>query len=907
MHRALVFNLLSFPFPCSSPMVHIDSRVTMHVLVPKTTHATSVWDAFTHCYKATPIGVLVSSYGVVVILPSAFARCLHRVARNERPTRENPLFIIPDAGVEEMSMHGFDYRYNSGHPMQFIGVRHTVVVQPAAAPSKVSEDASATAGSSCAASDADSERARRKRAATKIALFFAIAGNRAKRRELRAASDALATMTRRENQLALRIQAAFDKIKTMEKDRLTLKDKIHTTEKDRDQLVSTMQNVINERDKARSDAALWRERAQNIKAVPAIPVAPAAPAIPDDGEADAKAKEHKEAYIALNKFSRYKSIAQLLSFCDKHNKTIKTEIMSVMNENKKVWKQCNRMEKEHADRLKSLQSNLKGMKVQVEEAKRFEVMRRICRKLIDMTGAKDPKHLETILAPLYEVAQEFKDFGGRPPLAGFILWAKTISDYIGTGKSQHWKVPKLFALYNELTKFNEGHNTVDAMHVLNVAVEQKGLTSLSAASVRLAKPSLVVDVGSYDRGMANKPLPKSETIWTKEYSAQLYQFCLHHTCDFTGNSSLLEIVLSLQDSQPPNISKAASEIHIVFANVVKSFTAPEEFMEGYTPEHFLHSVFLKCQARWQHRPFLMKCNSAACAVIASRALCLRSCFQVAGVEVRDCKTTPPLLVRIASQFPEYSREDYELLVENEGEHLAAKHMFTVAAIKEPLKNAAFPWCTKHVYMMMQQTHLLWDIVTSSENFQDARRILMRIIGTGYVTDEQIQRFRHESARLRSFKILYRPEDTTSKHNRIAMTKDLEIKVSGSFWERSVAEQMGCDYPDIHTTDDEYWNFIYQWVGKHMCDFCSDWHLSVAPGVNLEETASVKTPPASPKRPLTPGPRTPAEHFMQTVEKGLQRAKENGSMSRKDIAELQATANSLNAKIQFIDLKGSYNV
>lgn len=893
-------------------MVHFDSRLTMHVLVPKTTHVASVWDAMTHCYKTSVLGIIASRHGIVVLVPSTFARNLHRVARNERPTATNPLYIIPDAGVEEMVMHGFDYRYNDGHPMQYIGIHQAVVVNPPAA-------SAAPAEAPAKAPPAESEFARRKRAATKIALFFAIAGNRAKRRELDRAHDAMlktqALMEQKLEQLSVIQDQTMDAMRKtaqrMEKERSTLKKKIHATERDRDQLVSTMQNVIGERDKARSDAALWRERAQKIKAVPAIPVAPAAPAIPDDSEADAKAKakakEHKEAFLALNKFSKYKSIAQLLSFCNKHNKNLKTEVMSVMTENKKVWKQCNRMEKEHADKLKSLQSSLKVMKVQVEEARRFEIMKRICYKLIKMSGAKDSKQLEILLEPLYEVAQEFKDFGGRPPLAGFILWAKTISDYIGTGKSQHWKVPKLFALYNELTKFNEGHNTVDAMHVLNVAVEQKGLTSLSAASVRLAKPSLVVDVGSYDRDMANKPLPKSETIWTKEYSAQLYQFCLHHTCDFTGNSSLLEIVLSLQDSQPPNISKAASEIHIVFANVVKSFTAPEEFMEGFTPEHFLHSVFTKCQARWQHRPFLMKCNSAACAVIASRALCLRSYFQVAGVEVRDCKTTPAMLVRIASQFPEYSREDYELLVEKEGEHLAAKHMFTVAAIKEPLKNAAFPWCTKHVYMMLQQTYLLWDIVTSSENFQDARKILMRIIGTGYVTDEQIQRFRHESARLRSFKILYRPDDTTSKHNRIAMTKDLEIKVSGSSWERSVAEQMGCDYPDIHTTDDEYWNFIYQWVGKHMCDFCSDWHLSVAPGMNLEENASVKTPPATPKRLLKASPRTPAEHFMQTVEKGLQRAKENGSMSRKDIAELQATANSLNAKIQFIDLKGSYNV
>jgi hypothetical protein len=42
--------------------------------------------------------------------------------------------------------------------------------------------------------------------------------------------------------------------------------------------------------------------------------------------------------------------------------------------------------------------------------------------------------------------------------------------------------------------------------------------------------------------------------------------------------------------------------------------------------------------------------------------------------------------------------------------------------------------------------------------------------------------------------------------------------------------------------------------------------------------------------------------MQTVDAGLRKAKERGLMSKKDIAELQATADRMHAKVKFLDLR-----
>lgn len=880
--------------------MYIDTNKTVHVLVPRTSHGASVWDAFTHCYKVKVTAVMCTDRGVVAFIPIAGAgntgnlRKLSRLARAPIPTAANPLFIVPDARPEEMAAYGFDYRYNEEHPMHYIGKFERTIVTPPPAP------------------EIEDEATTKKHAAQKIAFWFVRLSRRQKAQELSA-------MTRAKDQQALRLKNACGQIKTVQKEKQRLKKTCQATEKDRDQLLKTVQNVLSERDSARRerDDALKQagEAAEAFELMNAVPVATAVET--DVSEASAG----DEALRALSKFSKYDSLDQLASFVHKHNRKLKASLKTLIGDNKRLEKQCRRMETDHHAKLQSLKKNLKAMQIQVSETKRFETYARICAKLMAMTGAKNGKRLEEILEPLYEIAQEFKDFGGRPPLAGFILWARSISDLIGKGRSQHWKVPKLFALYNELEKMQERHNTVDALHVFNVAMEQIGCRRLSEAAVKLAKPSLVMEVGRYDAALAGKPLPE---VWSEETKSELYHFCMHHTCDFIGDNSLLEIMVSLQDTQPLNISRAASAIYVVLNHTLSMIQRSELSLPVNTHEDFLRCVFLKCQAGWQKRPYLMKCKSPSDAAIASRALCIRSCCHLGGIQIRNYRITVPALARMARCWPDYDTKDYELLLEYEGDFLTEKHLFTLAALADPLKNAAFPWCTLHAYMQIQKTEMLWEIVLSSQSMYDAKRILMRIVGNRYVANDQIARFRQECLALKAFKMCYNEDN--DEPQKILLKPDNLIEVSGPSWEKSVATQMGCPYPNVETTIDEYWNFIYQWIGKEKCDFQSDWHLSAGSSQTAEdlagELAQVKTPPVSPQmKAATPAeqmnmvqvhkvrvsdsPRmkgaSPAEHFMQTVDAGLRKAKEAGLMSKRDIQELQATADSLHAKIKFVDI------
>lgn len=874
----------------SPPLVHhhssamyIDTNKTVHVLVPRTSHGASVWDAFTHCYKVKVTAVMCTDRGVVAFIPIAGPgntgnlRKLSRLARAPIPTAANPLFIVPDARPEEMAAYGFDYRYNEEHPMHYIGKFERTTVTPPPAP------------------EIEDEATTKKHAAQKIAFWFVRLSRRQKAQELDNMHKELSAMTRAKETQALRLKTACGQIKTVQKEKQRLKKTCKTTEKDRDQLLVTLQNVLSERDLARveRDGALEQASgsAKALELMNAVPVAMAVQTNVSDGQ------EYKEAYDALIKFSKYDSVDQLLSFVHKHNKKLKALLKTLIGDNKHLAKQCRRLEKENLAKVESLKKSLKAMKIQVGETRRYETYARICSKLMATTGAKNGKRLESLLEDLYEIAYEFKDFGGRPPLAGFILWAKTLSGLIGKGKSQRWNVPKLFALYNELDRFKEGHNTVDALHVFNVAMEQKRCGTLSEASVKLAKPSLVLEVGRYAAALAKVDLPE---VWTEEAKKEAYHFCMHHTCDFTGDNSLLEIMLTLQDTQPLSISCAASSIYIVFQNVFNLVQSSDKSVK--THEDFLRCVFGKCQAGWQKRPYLMKCKSSSDAAIASRALCLRSCYQLGGVEIRNYPMTVPTLSRMARCWPDYDKKDYELLLEYEGDFLTEKHLFTLAALADPLKNAAFPWCTLQAYMQTQNTEMLWNIVLSSQSMYDAKRILTRIVGNRYITNDQITAFRQECYTLKAFKVCY--NEDRNKPQKILLKRDTLIKVSGPRWEKSVATQMGCPYPDVTTTDDEYWNFIYQWIGKEKCNFQSDWHLSAGSSLTADDLsrdlALVKTPPVSPKLEAV----TPAEHFIQTVDEGLRKATEEGHMSKRDMEELKATAKSLHAKIKIIDLQGA---
>lgn len=872
-----------------------DTTKYVPVLVPRTSHAASTWDAFTYCYNVKVTSAMATDRGVVVFVPVTGAgnadnlRTLSKAARAPIVTAANPLFIIPDARPEEMAACGFDYRFSEGHPLHYIGkIERVVFVAAPPAPA---------AASHATLVEVDS-------AAHKIAFWFVRLSRRRMARGLENVRKQLSAETRAKDQQALQLKTTRGEIKTTRgqikntrKENQRLKKTCQATEKDRDLLLKTMQNVLSERDSARRerDDALKQagEAEEAFQRMNAIPVATAT-------ETDAsEAQEHKKAYDALSKFSRYGNLDQLVSFAHSHNKILKELLKSLVADNNRCAKQCLRLETDHHAKLESLKKTLKAMQIQVDGTKRFETYTRICAKLMEATGVKNGKQLETTLEPLYEIAQEFSDFGGRPPLVGFILWAKTMWGAFGKGKSQHLQVPKLFALYNELSKLNEGKNTVDALRVFNVAMEQNKCSGLSEASVKLAKPSTILDVGRYDASLAVRDLPE---VWTKEDKRDLYHFCTYHTCGFTGGSSLLEMVLTLQDSQPLNIPQAGSRIHAVFQNVFDMMQQTTTHLDHHplkTYEDFLRCVFLKCQAGWQKRPFMMKCKTASAAALASRALCLGA-YQIGGVEVRNYQFTSGALARMAGVWPNYDQKDYDLLLKHEGDYLTQKHLFTLAALHEPLNNATFPWCTLHAYMQLENTDAIWNIVLY-ESMTDAKRVLTHIVGNRYVTNKQIATFREQCLALKSFKACYSEDDPNPQ--KITMNKYLTIEVSGPRWEQSVAVQMGCPYPSVSTKDHEFWNFIYQWVGSEGCGFNCDWHVSVAssPAGDLTNwLATAKTPPASPKLKAV----TPAEYFMQTVNAGLRKAREHGEMSKSDIAKVREKAESLQTKMKIVDLQGA---
>lgn len=862
--------------------MYIDTNKTVHVLVPGTSHGASTWDAFTHRYGVPVDGVMSTHLGVVVFVPVAGEgnagnlRKLSRLARAPIPTPANPLFIIPDARPEEMALYGFDYRFAEGHPMHYIGKIETAVfVAPPPAP------------------NIEEEETTKKHAAKKIGFWFVRMSRRRMARELENVRKQLSAETRAKEKQVLRLKTALKKEKqALKKEKQALNDAHKKTESDRDQL---LQNVLCERDSARRerDDAL-KQASGAAKALERMNAVPVVTAVTTD---TSDAQEHKAAFDTLSKFSKYRKLDQLLSFVHKHNKNLKAELKSLVNDNKRLEKQCHRLETDHHAKIESLKKTLKAMQIQVSETKRFETYARICAKLMEMTGARNGNHLENILKPLYEVASDFTDFGGCPPLAAFICCISKMRRLIGRFTTDSGvQTPSLFALYSVLEGFNEKQNTVDALTVLSTAMRLKGCDTLSSVSVKFSNPSLMIEVGGYDATLSEKAVPK---VWTEESKKDAYHFCMHHTCKSVGNNSLLEIMLALQDAQPVSISRAGSRIYMIFLNLLEEVSY-QECGAKFTHLDLLRFMFAKCELFWRGRPCVIKCKDVNEATRATRALGsppIASPFQLAGVPLQAPESAV-ILARMAKQWPNYSPEDEKTLVESEGKYLTEKHMFTLACVQDPLGSAAHPWCTTRTYMSLRITDKLWDIVILDQNIENARKILVCIFGCGRVSNRQIEHLRqilHNYARAAGSYI----RSKGALVQRIKVTNDIQVVIDPAnpqSWHAQIATQLGCPYASAtDTTDQEYWHFIAMTVAKKVCDISSDWHLSV------QDRAVVKKPKIWTAK---DGLATPAQVFMQTVNDGLRKAGEEGQMSESDIAELRETAESLQTKlnVKFVQIK-----
>ena len=364
---------------------------------------------------------------------------------------------------------------------------------------------------------------------------------------------------------------------------------------------------------------------------------------------------------------------------------------------------------------------------------------------------------------------------------------------------------------------------------------------------------------------------------------------MHHTCKSVGEFSLLELMITLQESQPVSISRAGSRIYIIFLNLLRELPCQESSAK-FTHKDLLRFMFAKCQLLWQGRPCLIKCKDANEAMRATRAVArppIASPYQLAGVEIQNPKSTETL-ARMAKQWPNYSAEDERALREAEGEYLFKQHMVTLASVQDPLKNAAYPWCTVTTYMSLQLSSKLWDIVLLNHDIDNARKILVCIFGCGRVSNEQIQRLRqilHNYARAAGSYI----KSEGALVQRIKVTSDVQVIVdpaNSHSWYAQVGTQLGCPYASENTTDQEYWHFIGMSIARKVCDISSDWHLSVQDrGGEMLKAA-------------------PAHFFMQTVNDGLRKAEEEGHMSEGDIAELRETAESLRKKIKIAELRGA---
>jgi len=868
-----------------SSAMYIDTKKIVHVLVPGTSHGASVWDAFTHCYKVQVTGVMATDLGVVVFVPVTGAgnadnlRTLSKAARAPIATAANPLFIIPDARPEEMAAYGFDYRFSEGHPMHYIGKIERVVFV-AAPPAPEIEDVATT----------------KKNAAWKIAFWFLRLSRRRMARELENVRKQLSAETRAKDQQALQLKTTRGQIKTTrgqikntQKENQRLKKTCQATEKDRDQLLETVQNVLSERDLARRerDGALKQagEAAEAFQRMKAVPVATAV-------ETDvSKAQEHKKAYDALSRFSKYDSLDQFASFAACwHNKNLKDLLKSLVSDNKRLEKQCRRLETDHHSKLESLKKTLKAMQIQVGETKRFETYARICAKLMEKTGTRNGSQLENILKPLYNVASDFQDFGGCPPLAAFICCISKMRRLIGRFTIDSGvKTPSLFALFNALEGFNEGHNTVGALTMFSTAMRLKGCDSLSSASVKFTNPCLMINVGGYNAALSEQPIPP---VWTEDSKKDAYQYCMNHTCKSVGANSLLEFMLALQEAQPVSISRAGSRIYMIFLNLLEEVSS-QEYDAEFTHLDLLRLMFAKCELFWQGRPCLIKCKDANEAARATRALgCppITSIYSIAGVNLQTPESAE-ILARMAKQWPNYSLDDEKALIKSEGEYLARNHFFTLACVQDPVGSAKFPWLLAKTYVSLRITDKLWDIVMLDKNTDNARKVLVGIVGCGRVSDQQIERLRQ---------VLHNYARAAGSYNRskgalaqrIKVTKDIQIVVDPAnlqSWHAQIATQLGCPYAmATDTTDQEYWHFICMSVAKKVCDISSDWHFSVQDrGAEKPTTARVVTP---------------AQAFMQTMNDGLRKAGEEGQMSESDISKLRETAESLQNKIKIAALR-----
>lgn len=897
-------------------MTSFDSSVTLHVLIPVAMPADGVWNAFVHFHGVSPGSLISSPAGTVALVPSCYRQTL--LARSRKKT---PFYMIVDANKEEMYRCGFTYIFREDHPMHFVAVQNLapfVAPRPPQQPVPALEAPPQQVEIVEAAEQTCAVPMSKAQAGVRIALCLAI---RRARRLAKATKAAVESKDTAEKETL----KATRKLRKLRLKHEKLREEAEEDRESKENLLKSLQTVLNERDQAISERDTMQRAYEKIKA---LPVATAVKT-PSEDEMQApeseKDKETLKLCKALRSFKKYKSMDQLLSFLATHNKTLKACVDSLMKEKRSLEKAMdrlqqdyNRLEKSQLSRDEKYKQQISAMEMKINEVRRSKARDLICSRLAVQFGVADDVELEEAVTVLLCVAEEFRGTKDLPPLAACIQYMQNLLDLVGRGGKNTNDVPYIYCLYDYLKFFNEGRNLIDALGLFSRAMELKNCDTLSKACLLLTQEGLNIQIGEYKAELKDKPFSLE---WTKNEKRDAFHYCMYKKAGPVNHKvSVFECMLTLQDREPLNLSEAAAMSSSIFNSVTRKLKAENRRV---THEELLRLVRQTCQLGWENRPYVIRCNKYAHALVAKRSMYDKPMWHLAGVELKNPETSIQLLTTMSIKFPHCKEEIHKKLVEAEGKYLADKHVMTIAALHEPLKNAELPWVTVEAYILTSSTKKLWDIVKDG-SIEEAMRILVHIFGCFSVGEAEIT---HMKKMMHSYCAAKESYEAGELPQVIMVDVNLKVNVTGDNWEKSVAEQMGyCQDNEFPTYADDYWHHIWTWVMKHRCFMHGDRHVSLRdvrlrPIENIimnshlsalkdEHTAELEKGKKRRKKRRKKKSKKEAaeakvrakvcdtmENFISAVNKGMESFEEEGLLSPEDVASLQRTTQLVNSKVK----------
>ena len=787
-----------------------------------------------------PIALVTSPSGTVVLVHSAMRQRLMKMARISG--RKDFLYLVPDAAREEMLPFGFDYRFHEQHPMHFIGLLSPCMPAP---PAEFVEDEQEDA-----IEESEEEQEEEEELVEEPAVKHMC--TQSTQTSLPHPGEEQA------KRLKQQVQTLTAKLKKSKKSVYEAQRRAEQCEKACEEM-STRLKAIELANKKKTTQSTGVQASVEVS-VPSPPP-------------QKKKKSPLEKRLA--RFRNATTMPQLDSFLNDFNPFLCTLLRSYLKENKSLQSTCDRVMRDHERQVEKLKKEVNKCRTEVKVLEKNTECKEICNELMVSTGAKDIAQLKEMLGKLYSVAGEFLKWGSRKPLHALICYLQSLLDIVGRGMSHSSKCLKLFALLQELKKFGEDGNLVEAMNVFNMAMQKRGCPNLSTAALMLSDPHMVLEVGKHDQTLADVVVPEE---WTVDSRDKALHFVLHSPIWIGGKkTNLMESQLALQEYQPPSLAQAAAKVNLMLTKVSREMRE-----RGKTCNHQeLHAAVWKmCKASWQKRPMIMKIADKDRAQVAARALHVRDVFHLGGVLVRNIEAVGPLIRKIFREFPNFDKGDYKALESIEGEYLAQRHMETLTAASKPLFGCKFGWCNVNLYVYLESTQMLWDIVLNGE-LCDAVCILVQAFGCTCVDDQQIYSFRRIA---NSYQIMSERHNPSKMGQMIMESEKRVLIVDGPCFEESIARQLDCPYGKMATSA-MYWHWIYHYIAITKCNMVMDWHVATQ-FTSVEDAvcpSEVPTPPQAPKIAFDPESK-----FVEIMEKGLKDLQQRGLMSDEDVEELRKT-------------------